>query len=1358
MQPTSTQSLARYVPALLLRRLEREPLASGTPVVEHMRGTLLFADISGFSALAERLSALGPEGAEAISRCLNTYFSQLIDLVQGSGGDIVKFAGDALLALWPAEQQSLADCARAAASCSLEVQRRLSDYAVGEDVYLSLRLCLGSGDISVHYLGGVLERWETLLVGPPFQQIREVKPFTEPGDVVASPLTAELLGADFVGRGVGDGAATRIEHGPHGLRGRPVHRPTLPIESLPALRSWLPGVILSRLAAGQSDWIGELRRISAIFVTLPVNDTEDADVLRLQSVVSEIQHAVYRHDGSIDKISIDEKGAFLVAAFGLPPLSHEDDPARAVSAALGIQAAMLRHGASVSIGIATGQVFCGTIGNQLRSEYTVIGSAVNLAARLMEAADEGIVCDGMTWGLCRNQHGFLSLGSRLVKGRLEPVPVYEPTGEAIASVRPQTAMVARHTERAALSERVQGLVRSQAGSTVVIVGEAGIGKSRLLGELHQQAAALGVRTLTGASNTLERSTPYHAWFDVMEQIFDIEGLEDRDERLARVRDRLGRSPELVPLEPLLEAVLPLDLEDNDLTRQMLGESRATKTNALIAGLLASAALEQPTLIILEDAHWLDSGSWALLKTVHLDVKPLMLVVATRPMPEPTPPEFIELLAEEKVHIQRLEGLSRQDTGLLVCQRLGVKELPPTVARLIHERAGGNALFIEELAYVLRDTGCLAVDGDECRLAVSAEELSRTRLPATVEGLVVSRIDRLSTKEQLLLKVASVVGRLFAVQIVRDVFPVEIDRAGVATMLPALVDVDMLRADTNAAHLHYLFKHILAQEAVYGLMLFSQRRGLHRAVAEWYEGHVADDIERHYPLLAHHWQRAENWTRAVDYLEHAGEQAIEHYANREAIEMFQRAFALDAEHPVGATEARYASWERHLAEAWFRLGNLAECQHHGRRAMRLLGFPVPSTVIGTLAGLLGQIGRRVLQRILPRWSGSKEDAQRERRLQATRVLNRLTEIHIYAEDALGCLDSGLRELNIAEPVGPSAELGRAYAILAVVLGTVPLHRICRVWAERALEVTEAAGNTAALAYVLSRVAIYGMYVCDWPTAEQRLRRSAEIAREFGDRRGREEAIGVLGITLFYAGRFREMPPLMEQLRVSARYSSNEQIQGWSLLGMAGALLRLGRAKEALKQIEEAMAWVETKASHSEVLWALGLLSLAHLRLGQLAEARRVADRALPLAEQRPVAYWTQQSHAALAETYLGLRERARASAREQAELAKASRRACKAMRRFGSTFPFGKPHGLLWTGLCQWLDGRHDVAQATWARCLAVSEASGMPYERALALREIGRHMPPGSAEHHDHLRRACSMLDAMGAEWDLDQARAAWRP
>lgn len=1378
----SIASLARFVPTALLDRLQRDFRPLTAAVEEPLNGVLFFADMTGFSRLTEQL-AQRPDGAERISACLNDYLGRLVDLVYQHGGDVLKFAGDALIAVWPATGDDLPRAASSASACALRAQEALKGYTVEGDLTLAMRISIGAGDISLMHVGGMLDRWETMIVGAPVRDLASLKPLTPPGAVVVSGEVWSALGPPFTGRPAPrlgtDGKTTLSEidgllalemrtvkagqASPRPMRLQPVTdlpppvarpRPAVALQAEAAMRAWLPGVMLSRSASGATEWISELRRVSVLFASIPPTWGKEGDLERVQSVVQLMQRAVYRFDGGIDKISIDEKGAVLVAAFGLPPLSHEDDPARAMNAALVMRSAMAELDLKGSIGVATGVVFCGTVGSEIRCEYTVLGHVVNLAARLMEYADGKILCESQTAALAGLQLELEALPAIDVRGRSEAVPIWTPTGRQRLYVRDRTALVGRVAERQLLSAALQGVLRSREVHTAVIFGEAGIGKSRLLDELAGNCSTLGMQVLRGAGDAVDRNAPFLVWRTVVAEAIGIDRADDVATRGTKADAALAElGPEVRGSRPLLETVLGLELGDDATASHLIGEARAQATHQLVASLLQRRASQRPLAIVLEDAHWFDSASWALLRTVRLTVKPILLVLATRPMDEPAD-ELAAVMAEPTTTVLKLGAMSRDDAGLLACQTLGVSRLPEEVTDFIFQRAGGNALFVEELALVLRDTGSLAVIEGVARLTVPVKQLGEIKLPATLEGLIVSRIDTLGSSQQMALKVASVVGRLFPVQIVQEVFPVAAEREQIPGLMDPLVEQDLLRPADETSQ--YLFKHVLTQEAIYGLMLFTQRRGLHRAVAEWYERHHAEDLSHLLPVLAHHWRRAEEWGRALTCLEQAAEQNLAKYANRETVDLLTSALDLQEKHVGAVSTERMAMWLRMLAEANFRLGNLDQAKRHGVRALACGKRAPPESLAGLALSALGQTVLRVAQSWLPALFAARSEKDRERRLWMTRILNRLTEIQIYAENALGVVDSCLREINTSAPAGPSTELAKAYAISAVVFGAVPaLRGLARGWGRKAIEAAQLKGSLAAQSYVLSRVAIVHLYEADWAAAERLLRQSADVARQSGDRRLRDEAIVVLGITLLYAGRHAEALACFETTRTSAHFSNNVQIQSWTRILAAGHHVRSGHATTAREQLAEIAEWVHEAASKSEVLWAQGVGALAALRLGDDDAAEEIADPLLGYIRGRPVAYWAQQPLAAVAETYLMLLERAQPGTTRHAALLAKAQTACQGMRAFGNSFPFGKPPALLWDALLLWLTGHRDKALATWRQCIDISAKLQMPWEGALAARELGRHLPTNDPQRAELLGKAHRELAALGATWDLEVVERA---
>lgn len=901
------ETLSSYVPSLVIHRALRDPKHFTKPTKETLKCAVLFADISGFTSLTERLAAQGPDGAEELTHLLNNYLGQLIDLIISYGGDIVKFAGDALLALWPQEilKEDLKTLNQRVAQCCLIIQERLHNYPVASDVHLSIKLAIGSGEVLIQTLGGIFGRWEFLVAGSPLNQISDANKYAKAGQILISPEVLDLI-KDNIEVVTDENHSIQLKNITNPQSFTPINRIKATAQTAAAMRAFIPGAIRTRIDAGQTDWLAELRNITVLFVNLPDLNYE-TPLEKAQEVMCALQTSLYRYEGSINKISVDDKGASLVAVMGLPPFSHEDDPARGLRAALAMQAEINKLGLHSSIGVTTGQTFCGSVGSNIRREYTVMGDTVNLAARLMQAAHEDILCDETTAKAAKDRLSLTQLEPLKVKGKQALISIYRPAllttkTSKTAFDKPKVEIIGRKNERGLLQEKLQLLKHSNKGGCVVIEGEAGIGKSRLVAELITQAKQLNLSVFTGYGDSIESTTSYFAWRNVVAQLFELESLPDDadiDSKKTHISRLLPADPKFFQFAPLLDVFLPWDWTDNEYTCQLIGKTRADALHELLVNILSQFTEQTPLVLVIEDAHWLDSGSWALLLLIGQQVKNLLLIVVTRPMAEPIILDYKNLLAAAGTEKITLNHLPVEEITSLVCHRLGINSLPKTIEQIITAKSGGNPFFSEELAYAMRDMGFIQIKNGECLIASNVGQVDSWKFPETIQGVITSRIDRLTPEQQLTIKVASVIGRIFAFRILQDIYPIDKNKESISEHFKILENLDLTPLERPDPELAYIFKHIITQDVVYSLMLFSQRRQLHRAVAEWYEQHHSNELEPYYSYLAYHWRKSIDernpeptlvW-KAIDYLQKAGEQAVGRYVNQEAIGFFNQALEL-----------------------------------------------------------------------------------------------------------------------------------------------------------------------------------------------------------------------------------------------------------------------------------------------------------------------------------------------------------------------------------------------------------------------------------------------------------------------------------
>ena len=1415
-----TELLASYVPRLIQKRVIADPSPIEAPIAEEFQAALLFADISGFTLLTERMMERGPSGVETLARILNEYFGQLIDIIHDYGGDVVKFAGDAVIAVWPivsdlpvditaparsnppADPVSRADqwqWTMRAVECAIEVHKRLTNYKV-ENSSLYLKLAISTGKISSAHVGGVFNRWEFLITGSPLVELGIANSIASAGDILATPSAWKLIRNDCIAQPIefelrdtiAQGGRVESLNKPSSIFSVP-KKPSIPTGIENSLRPYIPGAIINRLTAGQGSWIAELRRVAVLFINLPDLD-QNTPLETAQNIARLVQRSVYRYEGSINKINVDDKGITIVAAMGLPPFAHEDDPVRGVQAALMIRKELSNVNMRSYIGIATGRIFCGSVGNEARREYTIIGNAVNLAARLMGAAsyqDEltaqygvPIFCDRATYDSAKDAVQFEAYPPQLVKGRREPVDVFHPLEQKKSVMRAKTDLIGRQDEKDELASALQELARGESHQTLILVGEAGIGKSRLFEDLVRQADTLDVRTFAGSGDPIEKSNPYHAWRPIFHRLLRIEEListmEYTQDPQASTRNGITATlaeidPDLPRYAPLLNVVLPTPIPENEFTASLSGEIRSSNIREVLTRLLSYEASQAPVLIVLEDLHWFDSASWALLVDVQQKVQPSFLALNTRPMPDPVPALFKEIIEAPGAELVRLEAMKLDDVEALVCQRLGVKSVPAVIGRLIREKSEGHPFFAEELAYALRDSGLLVIEDQECRIDPRFTDFENLTLPDTLQAAITNRIDSLSPSQQLTLKVASVIGRIFAFRVLEAIHPIEADRAALSDCMESLTRLSMTLIESEAPDLAYIFKHAVTQEVAYNLMLFSQRRQLHQAVAEWIESNHARNLEPYYILLAHHWSQAAETSdtvrndhalqKAVEYLEKAGEQAMQNYANKEAIQFLSQALELDEKRPgleVGQVSrdrhTRRARWHSRIGLAHYGSGSLPDCERHVRQALHLLGYPIPKSRTHFALGLIPEVLRQVLYRFFPRrFFGSLQGREREEAIEVSRLFELMGRIYFYSQETLAIVYCILRFVNIAERAGASPELASSYAGMAVLAGFTQLHWLAEIYVKRALSIAEEVNKPANLITVYVVTSVYQISVGKWEEIRARAEKARALCEQIGDYRQWGDSMDVLGESALLSGDLQYALSVLQRLLEDARQRRNPLQVGWGLFGVAAINIRQGRAESAVPMLEEALQILDERPNLASSINTLGQLALAHLRLGEETKALGYAEKVMGLASNiSPTVYSLDIGFSAISQVYFVLWEKAlwapgSESSVEQYRLY--AEKALKLLRAFQKVFPIGQAYAHYYQGWHAELTGKPQQAIKSWRLALNASQKFHLPFEESLIRIKLGVHQSDNPAAGRENFERALQILENMGAVHELVLAK-----
>jgi len=1235
-------AVAAYLPRTIVQAALRVEVAQAGV----RRGTVLFADVSGFTPMSERFSRQEEErgqGTEELTHVVNSYFEVVNGIAESYGGDVLKFGGDAMLGFFDGPGYAARAC-RAAFEMQAAMTERFADLSTSVGSFpLRMSIGLGSGSVFTASLG-TPDRLEYAVLGPALQRMARAEKIAQGGQAVLDEATLEAA------RSMIAAAALPVEQGYFLLQeAAPLERvgasglPSPPVDSLAATIRWhltalerlapyLPSGLLEKLrpAPGEMGVESDHRWATTFFVGLREPgrlmdalgaDRADDIAWSLNRYFVAMRAAVERYEGVVSKVGAGPGGLHLHVLFGAP-VAHEDDPERAVRAALEMRGVLEQVNRDVAsrleldappfeqaIGMTTGYVFASSVGSTRRREYTVMGDVVNLAHRLMSIARNGdILIAAPTAAHLSARIAVEKRPAVRVKGKAEPVDHFLVRGLAegrIGESAVQREMVGRATERARVAETLDQTMQG-AGRVLVVRGEAGMGKTRLVLEGARQAEQQGATALSGQCVSFLRDTvPYLPWTEVLRGLLGVPVAGTPREQAAALTAAMA-AVGLGGWEPLVGEVLGLALEDTPLSASLDPRLRQQRFFDIVLELIAHYTRRQPLFLWLDNVQWADVASLGLLDYVARNVRafPALLAITYRPAEHfgtrwAALPHAVEIYLSDLSHKERLA---------LIAQLLGDPRVPEPVARSVLSRAQGNPLFIEEMVRALRESGVLVREAGGWVLRTGPEAAD---VPDTVQGILQGRLDRLPEMERRVLQVASVTGQSFTIRVVEGVYPYgDLDGPLVDCLRLLSTQRFIAPADPPA---DYAFRHAMVQEVAYGSLPHTRRRALHRAIAHLIEEGGAGEMPERVEFIALHYYRGREWDKALVYLLQAGNKARREYANEAAITHFQRALRAAAELDRPCDEECLSAHEA-LGEVLAIVGHYDAALEHLReaRAMVEAGPASPAT-----NRRRAELYRETAEVLVSRGDYGPALEWLERGLDLPSIENTLESAGLYLMGAGLFHRQGdnqrarewcLQGLRMAEQIaGPAGQelLARGGYLLGTILHSLGEVDEAVARCRQSLALYQELGDLLGQAQAHNNL---GMVYHDrgvWKQAIEHFVAAMELARQIGYAEGQARVATNLGEVYLTQGRLQE---------AEQAYQSALQIADQRGMTFGVALLHnnLGAVHVRQEEWERADAHLERSWNLFEEIGSEEFMAELYRHKASVALGRGDRDEALPFA--------------------------------------------------------------------------------------------------------------------------------------------------
>lgn len=865
---------------------------------ENNDAVLMLIDISGFTRMTEKLTGLGKEGAEEITRLINEYFDPIIKWIFDMNGDVINFGGDSIEAIFPGLDDEDTTYPFRALDSAFEIMKiskqkkkietRHGSFSIGIHIVLELGVC-----DSVELGGGDLPRKYNIFSNTSFKLLKLENKARKGEIIIGSGLLKKVnkyLKTRKLARGI---------YKCYGYKETPDYKVKsiksgkLPgeikelVKILERYNSFLiPGLMSKVKLSHKSAFIGEHRRGAIVFLNTIFSKNIDRE--QLLDYFNKVQNITRKYGGVINKINFDEKGLKVLILFGFP-YSHEDDEIRSVMCSREIIEIVQKNKFQIKqkVGINAGSVFAGIVGSNLRQEYTVMGDAVNIAARIMKKAkSNSIVVAEPVYKNTMHRMDYHSLKPVTVKGKRKAIKVYNPVKEIKRSLiedwlSESRKLIGRNKEIKLVRDLLN---KSKKGKSniISILGEAGVGKSRFIREIISISLEKKFKVILGDCHSYGQNISYLPWKSILRSIFKISETDSIEKNKTRIKKVIKKvNKDYSNWISLIFNIMDIPARENNLVKSLDAKLRQQRTYEIITGIIKYLAKNEPLLLIIEDVHWIDNASIDLLKSVTSSLKneKITIILGARELPPGS-----DFLKGNRYSQISLKEFTKDESMELIKSLINIKNIPDKIQNYIMNKSQGNPFYVEEVIKSFLESGLIVKRGKRW---VIKKEIKKVDIPNSVQDVIMSRIDRLPEETRRVLQTASVIGREFNRDLLIDI---QETVAPIDKILDSLkrLDLILLKEDKEIV---YFFKHILTREVAYESLPFYQRRNIHNVVGENIESKHKRRLKEKFDILAHHYYNANNWYKAFIYSMEAAEKAQNQFSNQEALSYYDQSLSI-----------------------------------------------------------------------------------------------------------------------------------------------------------------------------------------------------------------------------------------------------------------------------------------------------------------------------------------------------------------------------------------------------------------------------------------------------------------------------------